>query len=166
MSWEWWYFAFKTKKTCWLDFDWKITSWLRGVESKLSVLQGEDYETWISTKSCSEKFWKVPIGLLVVRKFKKPERGEKITKIWTSANLALGSGMLSEVLIGLVVPKKLEKTERICPNNKYLRLFFFNKILWRPPPPPIIRSFVTENYQEKSEQFFCLYVQKCIIPWC
>ena len=107
----------KPKKTCWLAFDWKITIWLCGVKIKLSVLQGENYETWISTKSCSVKLSKVSIGLLVVRKFKKPERGEKITKIWTSANLALVSGMLSEVLIGLLVPKKLEKTERNSPNK-------------------------------------------------
>ena len=123
----------KPKKTCWLAFDWKITIWLCGVKIKVSVLQGENYETWISTKSCSVKLSKVPIGLLVVRKITKPEREEKITKIWTSVNLALGSGKLSEVLIALVVSKKLEKAERICPNKKYLRLFFFIKILWRPP---------------------------------
>ena len=112
------------KKTCWLAFGWKITSWLCGVKSKWSVLQGENYETWISTKSCSVKLSNVPIGLLVVRKFKKPERGEKITKIWTSANLARCSGMLSEALIGLVAPKKLEKTETNYPNKDIGGCFF------------------------------------------
>ena len=70
------------------------------------------------------KLSKVPNGLLVVRTFKKPERGQRITKIWTSANLALGSGKLSEVQIGLVVPKKLEKTERNCPNKDIGGCFF------------------------------------------
>ena len=60
----------KPKKTCWLAFDWKITIWLCGVKIKLSVLRGQNYENWISTKSCSVKLPKVPIGLLVVRKFK------------------------------------------------------------------------------------------------
>ena len=87
----------KPKKTCRLAFGWKINSWLCGVQSKLSVLQGENYETWFSTKSGLVKLSKVPIGLLVVPKFKKSERGEKVTKTWTSANLALGSGKLSEV---------------------------------------------------------------------
>ena len=154
----------KPKKTCWLAFDWKITIWLCGVKIKLSVLRGQNYETWISTKSCSVKLSNVPIGLLVVRKFNKPEREEKITKIWTSANLALGSGKLSGVLIALVVPKKLEKTERICPNKIYLRLFFFIKILWRPPPRLLVFCY-WKLREDRSEQFFCLYIQKRIIPW-
>ena len=113
------------KNTCWLALGWKITSWLSGVKSKLSVLQGENYETWISTKCCSVKLSKVPIGLLVVRKIKKPEKGEKIMKIWTSANLALGSEKLSEVPIELVVPKKLEKTESNFPNKNIGGCFFY-----------------------------------------
>ena len=63
------------------------------------------------------KTFKGPNWTVSCQKIQKTrERGE-ITKIWTSANLALGSGKLSEVLFGLVVPKKLEKTERNCPNK-------------------------------------------------
>ena len=137
----------KPKKTCWLAFDWKITIWLCGVKIKLSVLRGQNYENWISTKSCSVNFSKVPIGLLVVRKFKKPERGEKITKIWTSANFARCSGMLSEALIGLVAPKKLEKTERNYPNKDIGGC-----------PLPIFGSFVCEDHQKiyLSSSVVCL----------
>ena len=163
MSWDWSYFGVKTKKTCWLAFGWKITSWLCVVQSKLSVLQGENYETWILTKSCPVKLSWATIGLLVVPKFKKPERGEKITKIWTSANLALGSGKLSEVLIGLVIPKKLQKTERSCPKKNFATVFFSIKSCG--VPSRLLGLLLLKSPEDKSEQFFCLYIEKRIIPW-
>ena len=152
MSWNWWYFGVKTKKTCGPAFSGKITSWLCGVKSKSSVLQGENYEFWISTKSCSVKLSKVPIGLSVVRKFKKPERWEKSTKIWTSAILALGSGKLSEVLIGLVVPKKLEKTERNCPDKNIGDCDFHLNLVTSPTHFWVF--WFSISLEDKSEQFF------------
>ena len=136
----------KPKDTCWLAFDWRITSWLRGAKSKLSVLMGENYETWISTKSCSVKLSKVPIGLLVVRNFENPRDGRKLRKfepqqilLWARESYQRSS------LIGLLVPKKLEKTEKNCPNKNICGCFLLIKILWLPLPS--IGSLATENHQ-------------------
>ena len=66
----------KPKETCWIDFGWKITSWLCGVKINLSVLQGENYETWISANLArgSGKLSGVSIGLVVLKKLKNRQK--------------------------------------------------------------------------------------------
>ena len=99
----------KPKKTCGPAFSGKITSWLCGVKSKSSVLQGENYEFWISTKSCSVKLSKVPIGLSVVRKFKKSrEMGKK----YENLKLSKSCSGLGKVIRGLNWTGSSQKTRK------------------------------------------------------
>ena len=120
MSWDWWYFGVKSKKNLLASFWLKNHHLTLCRQDQIVSAAGRKLRNLNFNKILLGKTLKGPNGTVSCQKIQKTrerererERGENY-EILNLTKSCSGLWKVSRGLIALVVPKKLEKTERIC----------------------------------------------------